>query len=205
LILQRWIIKFSLIAVIFSVALSGQAADLKAGKEKSSSCQGCHGTDGNSINPQWPSLASQHSGYLIKQINDFQSAKRKDALMNSMVAGLSKTDVADIVAYFSSMKIKTASGSDDHKTIAIGEKIFKGGNSYNGVPACSACHGPNGVGNGPSKFPYLAGQQMEYLIKTMNDFKSGARNNDPNEMMRNIAEKMSENEIKSVSIYIANM
>lgn len=203
--LNPWPIKLILVVVMFSLAFSGQTADLKAGKEKSTPCQGCHGTDGNSINPQWPSLANQHPGYLIKQINDFQSAKRKDSLMSSMVTGLSKTDVSDIAAYFSSMKIKSAPGTDDPKIIAIGKKIFKGGNSYNGVPACSGCHGPNGIGNAPSGFPYLAGQQLQYLIKTMNDFKSGARQNDVNEMMQNIAEKMTETEIKSVATYISNM
>jgi len=193
--------------IVCSVLFSGQAVagDAKAGQEKSAVCQGCHGPDGNSISPEYPHLAGQLSSYLSKQISNFQEGKRKNEIMNSMVAGLSKNDIADIVAYFSSQKIKPETGKVDENVIETGKKIYRGGNSFSGVPACSSCHGPNGVGNGPGKFPLLAGQRAQYVTKTLNDFKSKQRHNDPNEIMRTIADKMTENEIKSVAAYIAFM
>ena len=196
---------FSLIAC--SLLLAGQtlAGNAKAGQEKSAVCQGCHGADGNSVGPEFPHLAGQLSSYLTKQIDNFQNGKRTNEIMNSMVAGLSKEDIADIVAYFSSQKIKPLTGKVDKNVIETGKKIYRGGNSFSGVPACSSCHGPNGVGNGPGKFPLLAGQRVEYVTKTLNDFKSGQRHNDPNEIMRTIVAKMTENEIKSVAAYIAYM
>lgn len=188
-----------------SAATQTGAGDASAGQEKSAVCQGCHGADGNSVAPEYPHLAGQVSSYLIKQISNFQDGKRSNEIMNSMVAGLKKEDIADIVAYFSSQKIKPQTGKVDKNVIESGKKIFRGGDSFSGVPACSGCHGPNGVGNGPARFPLLAGQRVEYIIKTLNDFKSGQRHNDPNEIMRTIAGKMTENEIKSVAAYIAYM
>lgn len=108
--------------------------------------------------------------------------------MSSMVIGLSKEDIADIAAYFSAQSLQ-ATEADPKTTsdIALGKKIYKGGNTYNGVPACAGCHGPNGVGNAPAVFPRIAGQKIDYLVKTLNDFRAGNRANDPNEIMRNIA------------------
>lgn len=186
-----------------SLAITAHAAPPSAGKEKSVTCQGCHGTDGNSYGPDWPHLAGQHSSYLIKQITNFQAGTRTNETMNSMVAGLSKDDITDIAAYFSTKKINPLEVTADAIVIETGKKIFRGGNSFTGVPACSSCHGPNGAGNSPGKFPALAGQRIEYVIKTLNDFKSGQRNNDPNEIMQTITGKMTDNEIKSVAAYIA--
>ena len=123
--------------------------------------------------------------------------------MNAMVAGISETDVKDIARYFSAQKIVPSTEEFDTIALETGKMIYRGGNSFSGVPACSSCHGPNGAGNSPGKFPKLAGQRVEYVIKTLNDFKTGQRANDPNEIMRTIAGKMTENEIKSVATYIA--
>lgn len=177
----------------------------KAGQEKSQVCQGCHGTDGNSYGPEWPNLASQHISYITKQIKNFQKGARTNETMQGMVAGVSDQDAKDIAAYFSSQQVKPSTLKVDSETIKTGRKIYKGGNLYSGVPACAGCHGPNGVGNGPAAFPYLAGQVSTYLIKTLKDFRSGARANDPNEIMRNIAAKLTDNEIVAVSKYISTL
>lgn len=183
--------------------------DPAQGKEKSQVCQGCHGTDGNSYGPEWPNLASQHTSYLRKQITNFRDGVRKNETMNSMAAGLSEQDIMDIAAYFSSQSLAEQQAQSNEQLnselIKTGRKIFKGGNRFSGVPACAGCHGPNGVGNGPAAFPHLAGQKPTYLIKTLKDFKSGARANDPNEIMRNIAAKLTVSEIKAVANYVATL
>jgi cytochrome c553 len=199
IVLPSLVITCSLLATLAGPAMAG---NIKAGEEKSAVCQGCHGPDGNSIGPDFPHLAGQLSSYLTKQIDNFQKGVRTNETMNAMVAGLNKDDIADIVAYFSSKKIKPVDGKVNENVIETGKKIFRGGNSISGVPACSSCHGPNGAGNGPAQFPLLAGQRVEYVTKTLNDFKAGRRSNDPNEIMRTIAGKMTENEIKSVAAYI---
>jgi cytochrome c553 len=181
------------------------AGSPEAGQEKSALCQGCHGPDGNSLGPDWPNLASQHASYIQKQVANFQEGARKDPTMSSMVIGLSKEDIADIAAYFSSQSLQTASDAKANTDIALGKKIYKGGNTYNGVPACAGCHGPNGVGNAPAVFPRIAGQKIDYLVKTLNDFSAGNRANDPNEIMRNIAAKLSQREIKAVAAYVSTL
>lgn len=171
------------------------------GQAKSATCQGCHGTDGNSYSPNWPNLASQNANYLFKQIHDFQSGARKDPTMSSMVTGLVEKDIADIAAYFASQKVKADAASQS----AAGKKIYRGGNRYTKVPACASCHGPNGAGNGPGAIPRLAGQKPEYTAKALRDFKSGARSNDRNQIMRDIAAKMSEAEIDAVAQFLRGM
>jgi len=202
--------KIPLLITVFAsnlliTSLASAEGDAAAGKVKSESCQGCHGADGNSYGPDWPHLADQHKSYLIKQINNFQQGSRTNETMNAMVSGLSEQDIADVAAYFSAQKIKPPEAVNDSNKIKTGRKIYKGGNPYSGIPACSSCHGPNGIGNGPASFPHLAGQQQQYLIKTLTDFKTGSRSNDYNEIMRKIAAKMSDAEITSVAAYITSL
>ena len=171
------------------------------GQEKSASCQGCHGVDGNSYSPEWPNLASQNANYLAKQIRDFQSGDRKDPTMSAMVGGLSQKDIIDIVAYFSTQAVK----GDASAKSGAGKRLYEGGNRYNRTPACASCHGPNGVGNGPGGIPGLAGQKAGYTAKTLRDFKSGTRSNDRSDMMQAIAAKLSDKEIEAVAKFIAGM
>ena len=179
--------------------------DTAVGKEKSQVCQGCHGADGNSYGPEWPNLAEQHASYLTKQLHNFQNGERVNETMSGMVVGLTDQDIKDIAAYFSSQPLQSQALDTDAEVIKTGRKIYKGGNRYTGVPACAGCHGPNAVGNGPAAFPHLAGQKPTYVVKTLNDFKSGKRANDYNEIMRNIASKMTDNEIAAVAAYVATL
>lgn len=171
------------------------------GKEKSVSCQGCHGPDGNSYSPTWANLASQNKTYLVKQIRDFQSGNRKDETMSPMVTGLGQKDIDDISAYFSRQKVM----ADESAKSIVGKKLYEGGNRYSRTPACAGCHGPNGVGNDPGVIPRLAGQKAGYTAKTLRDFKSGARTNDRSGMMQSIAARMSDKEIDAVATYLAGM
>ncbi|MCF6336437.1 MAG: cytochrome c4 [Gammaproteobacteria bacterium] len=174
---------------------------ISEGQLKSAACQGCHGLDGNSFSPDWPNLASQNANYLSRQIRDFQSGARQDPSMQSMVTGLVEQDIMDIAAYFATQKVKADSASNS----VAGRKLYMGGNRYTHLPACAGCHGPNGAGNGPGGIPGLAGQKPGYVIKTLRDFKTGTRSNDRNEIMQDIAAKMTEKEMEAVAQFLAGM
>ena len=207
--LNKSILFTGLVLAVSLPSFALASGDIEKGREKSQVCQGCHGADGNSYGPDWPNLASQHTSYLTKQIRNFKAGVRKNETMNSMVAGLEEQDIEDIAAYFSSQSLTSQDTPSNEQLnselIKTGRKIYKGGNRYSGVPACAGCHGPNAVGNGPAAFPHLAGQKTTYLIKTLKDFRSGARANDPNEIMRNIASKLTDSEIKAVANYVATL
>lgn len=193
------------IAMAFTLSQSLFAAgDKAAGKQKSATCAGCHGVDGNSANPDWPKLAGQSAEYLIKQMQDFKSGdERKDATMQPQVANLSDQDMADIAAWFSSHKVKP--GMADEKVVSMGEALYRGGNPAAGLAACMGCHAPNGAGNPAAKFPRLSGQHAKYTAKQLRDFRSGERLNDAGKMMRNIALRLTDPEIEAVSQYIAGL
>jgi cytochrome c553 len=184
-------------------ATSIQAADIAAGKAKAAICAGCHGADGNSLNVIWPRLAGQHSSYLMKQLRDFKSGKRKDATMTGMVASLNDDDIVNLAAYFESQK--PAEAKFDSSLLEKGQDIYRGGISEIAVAACMGCHSPNGQGNGPAGFPVLKGQHPEYVAAQLQKFKDGTRSNDSGKMMRAIAKRMSTDEMKAVAAYVAGL
>ena len=179
--------------------------DIAAGKTKSSVCAACHGNDGNGIEalPTQPKLAGQHAEYTEKQIRDYQSKNRNNAIMTSMVAALSDEDIADIAVYYASLKGSTGTSSPD--LVETGKKLYRAGNASSGLAACMSCHGPSGKGNPAAKYPSLSGQYSEYSAVQLKAFKSEARANDSNNVMRNIAAKMSNDEIDAVSDYIEGL
>ncbi len=191
-----------LLFILVSVTANTYAAGHPpAGRTKSELCQGCHGADGNSVSPDWPSLAGQSAKYLRKQLHDFLSGARKDPTMSSMVEGLSETDIADIAAYFSTQRVRAEPGAES----SAGKKIYLGGIQSNQMPACSGCHGPNATGNGPAAIPSLAGQKAGYTIKAMQDFKIEARTNVSNDIMREVVSKMTNKEIEAVAIFLSGL
>jgi cytochrome c553 len=194
-------LQWPLLLLISITANTYAAGDPAAGQEKSSTCQGCHGVDGNSYAPNWPNLAGQDHRYIIKQLQDFQSGARKNETMTSMAASLSKEDITDIAAYFSQQKLKTEAGKANN----AGRKLYVAGNRYTKVPACASCHGPNGVGNGPGKIPRLAGQKVDYTVKQLQDFRASTRSNDRNSIMQNLASRLTDKEIQNVAAYLAGM
>ena len=188
-----------------ATAANPTKGDIAAGKTKSAVCAACHGADGNSINPTWPKLAGQHPDYLLKQLQDFKSGTRKDPTMAGMVAALSDQDMKNLAAYYSSQKSQMGTAKDDQKKLALGERIYRGGNNGSGVSACTACHGPTGAGNPAAKFPKISGQHSTYTSKQLKSFSTSERTNDLNKMMQNIAQKMTDAEIAAVSEYIAGL
>lgn len=179
---------------------------IEAGKAKSATCIACHSEDGNSVVPAWPKIAGQHEKYLAKQLHDYQKGEdgpRYDPQMYGMVVTLTEEDIADLAAYYASQKLSP--GSTKQEYLDLGERIYRGGNVNSGVTACIACHGPKGGGNFLANYPRLGGQHAEYTATQLRYFKEGQRANDPNEMMRNIASRMTEEEIVAVSEYIAGV
>jgi len=182
-------------------AAKGDAA--KAQKLVNDVCGACHSTDGNSTSPAYPSLAGQSPEYLAKQLREFKSGARKNAIMAPNAATLSNEDMLNLAAYFSAQQPKPRLAKDA-ALVAEGQKIYKGGNAGSGVPACASCHGPAGAGI-PVQFPRLAGQHAKYVESQLKHFRSGDRANDGGMMMRVIARKMTDHEMKAVAEYISGL
>ena len=199
------IIKFALTLMISTLAVSGHAAggDPVNGKALAATCAACHGADGNSPSGAWPKLAGQHASYIVKQLQDYKSGARENAIMAGMAAGLSDQDMLDLAAYFSSQTIKP--GEADADQVELGETVYRAGITDTGVPACMACHGPAGKGNPAALYPALAGQHAEYTETQMQAWKSGTRANDKNAVMRTIAGPMTDEQIKAVSSYLQGL
>jgi cytochrome c553 len=179
--------------------------DPEAGKAKAQTCAACHGPKGNSPQAQWPNIAGQHAGYTYKQLMNFKNKNgRENAQMTGMVATLDEQDMRDLAAFYSQQPHKVM-GAADEELVERGRKIYLGGIPSKGVTACVACHGPRGMGNPGSDYPVVSGQWAEYLVTQLQYFRSGERANDPNAMMRSLAEDMTDEEIRAVSEYMAGL
>ena len=175
------------------------AGNVKSGQEKSAMCASCHGVDGNSPVAIYPKLAGQSASYTAKQLADFKSGERKDPVMMGMVAALSEQDMNDIAAYFAVQTPTVGIGESS----ALGHKLYFGGDAKKGITACVACHGVQGKGMAQAGFPALAGQNADYLKKQIASFRDGSRGNDSNNMMRDIAIKMSDSDIEELVSYMS--
>ncbi len=173
------------------------------GESKSTACIACHGVNGNSANPEWPSLAGQHEQYIRKQLQAFKSGARKNPLMTPMAMGLSDDDMADLGAYFASQK--PAGLEADQSKLQLGQRIFRSGDTKSGIPACAACHGPTGDGNPPAAYPLLRSQYGTYVAAQLRAYRAGTRQTDPNKMMRDIASTMSDEQIDAVASYVQGL
>ncbi|MDN5751774.1 MAG: cytochrome c4 [Nitrosospira sp.] len=209
------------IAALAALALSSQVfaeTATEAGKARgdaakgrqiaTQACAACHNADGNSTIPANPILAGQHAEYIIKQLKDFKSqdgkpAERESPIMAAMVAPLSLDDMKNLAAYYAQQTPKPGVAKD--KALAEqGEKIYRGGNLETGLPACAACHSPNGAGI-PPNYPRLAGQHSEYVAAQLRAFRTDQRTKDVNNEMHMIASRMSEKEIQAVSEFISGL
>jgi cytochrome c553 len=179
-------------------------------------CGACHGPDGNSVVPVNPKLAGQNADYLFKQMKNFKGGpegkpERNNAIMNGMIAAYSEDQMRDFAAYFSSQTQK-GEMAKNRDTLEMGKKIFRAGDMAKGLPACAGCHGPSG-GGVPAQFPRIGGQYADYLEAQLKAFRAAGadpkdtagRDNDPNRMMRMVAVKMTDAEIRAVADYIAGL
>jgi cytochrome c553 len=168
-------------------------------------CAACHGADGNSPTPANPKLAGQIPEYIQKQLSNFKpvsgkKAERENPVMGGMSAGLSAEDMRDVAAFFAAQAPKSGAARRP-ETVALGQKIWRGGDLAKGLPACAGCHGATGAGL-PAQYPRLAGQYPEYTEAQLKAFRASERRNDPNKAMQSIAAKMSDPEIRAVADYI---
>ena len=192
---------------------AGQALAQKPDLAKAQSiatqvCAACHAGDGNSTAPANPKIAGQFPEYLRKQLADFKPlpgkrAARENPVMAGMVANLSDPDMKNLAAYYAGQKLKPAAATDK-ELAALGQKLWRGGNAATGVPACAGCHGPAGAGI-PGQYPRLAGQYAEYIAAQLKSFRDSARSNDQNGMMRGVAARLGEREIRAVAEYAAGL
>lgn len=209
-------IRKAALAILFATSFVTHAseeahakADPAKGKAIAESiCVACHGIDGNSPTSANPNLAGQVEEYIAKQLKNFKPVGdkppvRNNPIMAGMAAPLSDDDIKNVAAWFASQKQKPAAAKDE-KQIALGQKIWRQGDFKKGVPACAGCHGPAGAGL-PAQYPRLAGQFPEYTEAQLKAFRVDERANDPEKMMRMIAAKLSDVEIKAVSEYAAGL
>lgn len=211
--------KRSLITLLCAMTAFGvQASDAAKASPKgdaargqaiaSTVCVACHGADGNSPLAANPKIAGQHPEYLFKQMKNFKAAdgkqpERVNAIMNGMIAAYDDGQMRDLAVYFAGQALKGETAKN-RETIELGQRLFRAGDQAKGLPACAGCHGPAGAGI-PAQYPRIGGQYPEYLEAQLKGFRDGSRANDANKMMRMIALKMTDVEIKAVTDYIAGL
>ena len=164
-------------------------------------CVSCHGVDGNSGTPANPKLAQQHPEYLVKQLQEFKSGKRKNAIMMGFASALSEDDMKNI-AYWATSKKAKPGFAKDKELVALGERIYRGGVQDRQIAACAGCHSPTGAGI-PSQYPRLAGQHSEYTVAQLTSFRDGVRKNSL--QMNQVAAKLNDREIRALADYVAGL
>ena len=192
---------FSVGTALAATPAATRAPDLAKGQAAAAVCVACHTADGSRGSPANPILAGQHPEYLVKQLQEFKSGKRKNAIMAGFAATLSDDDMRNVAAFYASKQAKPGAAKDKDLA-ALGEKIYRGGIGDRNIPACAGCHSPSGAGI-PSQYPRVGGQHGDYTEAQLVAFRSGARGNST--QMMQIAAKMNDREIKAVSDYIAGL
>jgi cytochrome c553 len=208
-----WLVALAGLGMVAS-ALATQpiAGDAAAGAAKAIVCGACHGATGNSVNPEWPNLAGQHHEYVTEQLALFKSGVRVGPVMAPMAVALSPQDMADLAAYF---ERQTLTGLEaDPALWQAGQKLYRGGDQTRGIPACSGCHGPNGGGNGPARWPQIRSQQPTYLTNQLKGYASKTRYTEvpgqpaapaSAQIMYDIGKRLSEDDIKALTAYLKGL
>lgn len=185
--------------------------DAAAGATKSAVCSACHGATGNSTNPEWPSLAGQHHEYIADQLALLKAGARVAPVMQPMAAPLSPQDMADLAAYFEKQTLVGLEA--DANLWAAGEKLYRGGDARRAIPACIGCHGPNGRGNGPARWPQIRAQQPTYVATQLKAYAAQSRyavvagQPAPNyaEAMQDVAKRLNDDDIKALTAYLMGL
>ena len=209
-------IRATTLAVLLAASYASFAAEeakikpdlAKAKAIAESVCIACHGADGNSALPTNPILAGQGAEYLLNQLTEFKAPEGKLAIRNNpvmagMTSTLSREDMQGLAQYFSQQKQKPSSATN-RKLVITGQNLWRKGDFERGIPACAGCHGPSGAGV-PNQYPRLSGQYAEYTELQLKNFRSEERSNDSEKIMRTIADKLSDKQIKALADYIAGL
>jgi cytochrome c553 len=191
------------LTVLSLISTAHAQGNASTGQARAATCVACHGADGNSVNPEWPSLAGQHPQYIVKQLKAFKSGARKNDLMTPMALPLSEQDMEDLAAYYAAQSARGLEA--DKSKVELGQRLYRGGNAKTQTPACLACHGPNGSGNPTAMYPSIRGQHATYLVGQLNQYKKGDRNTDATKAMNDIATRLSDEEMKAVASYMQGL
>jgi cytochrome c553 len=201
----KFVVAMTLCALSGGSSVAAAAGSAQAGQSKSTTCMACHGADGNSANPEWPHLAAQHASYVQRELKAFKAGERQNPLMSPMAAPLQDQDMEDLAAYFASQTLR-ATGETEPSKLALGQRVFRSGSQANGgTPSCAGCHGPVGAGNPGAAYPRIGGQHATYVAAQLRAYKAGTRTTDPNQIMRTIAARLSEQEIDAVASYVQGL
>jgi cytochrome c553 len=206
-----------LAAVAGTLPAAAALAQLEAGKPDLARaeaivkevCAACHGLDGNSPAPTNPSLAGQGAEYIAVQLQHFQAGIRVNAIMQGMAATLKPEEMKALGVYFSQQKPKGLAAKDATLATA-GQRLYRGGDLATGMPACAACHSPNGSGI-PKNYPRLAGQYAEYTYAQLKAFRDGERGSDKEgkdyngKIMATVAARMSDPQMKALAEYTSGL
>jgi cytochrome c553 len=201
-------------ALLSNQAVAGPAGTAEAGAAKSAVCAACHGANGNSVNPEWPNLAAQGRQYLVEQLAAFKSGVRVNALMSPLAMPLSEQDMADLAAYFHAQT--PTGGEADPALVARGQQLYRAGDPSKGLPGCIGCHGPEGRGNAPAKYPAVRGQHATYAYNQLKAYAAGTRYVPPAAgasgkvpagaaVMNEIAGKLSDDDMKALASYLQGL
>lgn len=205
---------FLAFSILVGLSANVVAADAAAGKPLTVVCAACHGEDGNSLVPTFPKLAGQNHRYLLKQLKDIRSGVRPIPEMIGQLDNLTDAQLSDIAAFYAGQTQTPGQASQDR--LDLGAKIYRAGVSETGVAACAACHGATGTGNSPAGWPMLAGQHADYIASQLRKWRTGAENtleenpagrtNDGDaRFMRDVALRLTDNEINAVANFIAGL
>jgi cytochrome c553 len=201
--MKKWFAVIGLLPFMAVPAANAVTGDPAAGAQKAAVCGACHGVDGNSLNPEWPKLAGQQASYIAAQLDAFKQGQRVNVIMAPNAMTLSEQDMADLAAYFSKESLQGAEA--DPSLYQAGQKLYRGGDASRGLPACIACHGPQGQGNGPAQYPSLRAQHSVYTYSQLKAFASGERKSATNSIMETIAGKLSDEEMRQVASYVQGL
>lgn len=181
------------------VAGTASAGDAAVGAQKAAVCGACHGMTGSSVNPEWPNLAGQHESYIVAQLQQFKEGSRVNPLMTPMAAMLSGEDMQDLGAHYAQ---QAPTGLEaDPSNWKDGEKLYRGGDPTRGIPACIACHGPQGKGNAPAGYPALRAQHAVYAYMQLLAYSDARRSATGNDIMQVIAGKLTDEEMRALATY----
>ena len=199
--------------ITLGLTTTALAADVvgnaEAGAAKAAVCGACHGATGNSANPEWPNLAGQHREYIVEQLKALKAGIRVAPLMYPMAVGLSEQDMADLAAHFSKQVLVGLETSGD--AWKAGEKLYRAGDATRGIPACAACHGPEGRGNGPARWPQVRAQQPAYVTAQLQHYAAKSRYQEGKgvpagaELMYAVAQRLTEDDIKALTAYLQGL
>lgn len=202
--------KLALILSLLASCSVWAQGSIEAGKEKSQTCVACHGADGNSQLAMYPKLAGQHAKYIEKQLRDLKLGMtsggkqgRMDPVMSGMAMPLTEQDMKDLGVYYASLPI--SHNTTPENVVEAGKVLYTAGDAERGLTACIACHGPRGNGTELSGFPKISGQHADYIKAQLEKFRDGSRSNDMNAMMRDIAKKLTDEDIDTLSKYVGGL